>query len=112
MGQGIVGIESRVDDLSLKEMLRPLNSQQSEWCLVAERSMNRVLEGGCSVPIAGFAQLDDDKISLCGRVGNIHTGELLEATAIGSTSTAEELGKQVAEELLSQGARALINQAE
>jgi len=65
VGQGIVGIECRDDDAPLKELLRSLNSHESEVCITAERSMNRVLDGGCSVPIAGFAQLVGDQLKTC-----------------------------------------------
>jgi len=96
---------------NLKELLSELNNQESEVCIAAERSMNRVLDGGCSVPIAGFAQLEGDTITLRGRVGDIESGELLKAQATASSEEAVELGKKVAEDLLSQGAGELLKKA-
>jgi len=111
VGQGIVGIECRSNDEDLKTLLSELNSQESEVCITAERSMNRVLDGGCSVPIAGFAQLKGGMITLRGRVGDIESGELLKAQATASAEEADELGKKVAEDLLSQGAGELLKKA-
>jgi hydroxymethylbilane synthase len=111
VGQGIVGVECREGDQVVKELLAFLNDKESEICLKAERKMNECLDGGCSVPIAGFAELNGDTILMRGVVGDVENGHLLHATAQGLASHAESIGEQVAIDLLSQGAQALIAKA-
>ena len=108
VGQGIIGIECRSQDKAVKELLLCLNDENAEICLSAERTMNRRLDGGCSVPIAGYAELDGQKLTMRGIVGDIDNGDLLHASATGAVNQAERLGKEVANQLLLQGAKALI----
>ena len=113
VGQGALGIECRSADQAIKALLQPLIDEETNLCVRAERAMNTRLEGGCQVPIAGFAELENDSISLRGLVSAIDGSETLRAT--GSTQadveSAEALGKKVAEDLLAQGAQALLDQA-
>ncbi|KZX85459.1 hydroxymethylbilane synthase [Oleiphilus sp. HI0009] len=113
VGQGALGIECRSADQAIKALLQPLIDEETNLCVRAERAMNSRLEGGCQVPIAGFAELENDSISLRGLVSAIDGSETLRAT--GSTQadveSAEALGKEVAEDLLAQGAQALLDQA-
>ncbi|KZZ60074.1 MAG: hydroxymethylbilane synthase [Oleiphilaceae bacterium] len=113
VGQGALGIECRSADQAIKALLQPLIDEETNLCVRAERAMNSRLEGGCQVPIAAFAELENDSISLRGLVSAIDGSETLRAT--GSTQadveSAEALGKEVAEDLLAQGAQALLDQA-
>ena len=111
VGQGIVGIENRADDIEIKQLIAVLNDKQAEICIAAERRMNQSLDGGCSVPIAGFAQLDGETLSMQGVVGDIETGQLLSASVQGEAKNAAEIGQQVAQQLIDQGAKALIAKA-
>lgn len=111
VGQGIVGIECREGDDRVKTLVQVLNDSESETCIAAERKMNACLDGGCSVPIAGFAQLDDEVLLMKGVVGDVLNGELLVAEAQGKPEQAVALGEQVANDLLSQGAKAFIVKA-
>jgi len=107
VGQGAVGIECRNDALELQGLLAALNHQTTATCVLAERAMNAKLEGGCQVPIASFAQLNNGIISLRGRVGTPDGKTLLKADATGQDP--EEVGVQVAEKLLSQGAADILS---
>ena len=111
VGQGIVGIENRADDIEIKQLIAVLNDKQAEICIAAERRMNQSLDGGCSVPIAGFAQLDGETLSMQGVVGDIETGQLLSASVQGDAKNAAEIGQQVAQQLIDLGAKALIAKA-
>lgn len=111
VGQGIVGIECRSDDESTKNLLAPLHSKQSAVFLAAERAMNAALEGGCQVPVAGYAELESGKIKLRGMVGKTDGTQVLASTQFGSNITvggAAELGQAVANELLKQGAGEIL----
>ena len=113
VGQGIVGIQCRTKDDNIKSLITPLHDSISDLCLTAERSLNAKLEGGCQVPIAGYAELDKGKLTLQGLVGAIDGSSLLTSNitcAKNTTQCALELGADVAEQLLSQGAGKLLKE--
>lgn len=109
VGQGAVGIEIRAGDTAIENLLTPLHHEATAVCVRAERAMNRRLEGGCQVPIAGFAEWQGEQLHLRGRVGSLDGSRLLEAAASGSADDPEALGLQVAEALLAQGAADLLS---
>jgi hydroxymethylbilane synthase len=74
----------------------------------AERAMNRALHGSCHVPVGAFAQEDADGMSLRGLVGSAELGTLVHAQASSASLTPENLGHQVAQALLANGADALL----
>ncbi|MES2720417.1 MAG: hydroxymethylbilane synthase [Pseudomonadota bacterium] len=108
VGQGAVGIECRLDDARTRALLAPLNHLDTAICVSAERAMNTRLQGGCQVPIAGFATLRDGRLSLQGRVGSLDGSQLLQAEATGAAADAVLLGEQVAEQLLAAGAAEIL----
>jgi hydroxymethylbilane synthase len=108
VGQGAVGIECRNDGRELIERLQSLHHLPTVQCVTAERAMNHALEGGCQVPIAGFAQMKQNQIMLQGRVGKVDSSRILQASAVAERSQPEILGKKVADQLLAQGAKALL----
>ncbi|MEW6039077.1 MAG: hydroxymethylbilane synthase [Pseudomonadota bacterium] len=108
IGQGAIGVECRMGDARTNALLEPLHHPPTAWCVLAERAMNRRLDGGCQVPIAGFAQLEGDSLRLRGLVGNPDGSGIIRAEATGQISAAEALGEQVAEELLGQGADEIL----
>lgn len=111
VGQGTLAIECRDDEI--KELIKPLNHDTSALKAICERAMNHALEGGCQVPIAGFATLADNLLHLEGRVGTPDGNTLLKVVKqISITNNAHhdaiELGQQVATELLAQGADKIL----
>ncbi|MBI3569729.1 MAG: hydroxymethylbilane synthase [Gammaproteobacteria bacterium] len=109
VGQGAVCIECRVDDRATHELLAPLNHRATQTCVTAERSMNAHLEGGCQVPIGGFAELHGEELHLRGMVGEPDGSRLLRAEIRGPSAQAEQLGAQLAQQLLAQGARQILD---
>ena len=110
-GQGAVGIELRSDDQAMQQLLAPLHHQATAECVLAERALNRRLQGGCQVPIACYAIADPDnpqQLWLRGLVGSPDGSELLFSEAKGGREQAEQLGIAVAEELLAQGADRIL----
>ena len=108
VGQGAVGIECRLDDADMLALLAPLNHGLTATRVTAERAMNRRLQGGCQVPIAGFAELAGDQLTLRGLVGSVDGREVLMASQSGPQARAEALGQAVAEQLLAAGAAAIL----
>jgi len=109
-GQGAVGIECRTDDHQLHELLKPLHNDDSADRIIAERALNRHLNGGCQVPIACYAVLEGDHLWLRGLVGQPDGTIMLRAEARAPRQQAEQLGIQVAEDLLRQGAGEILAQ--
>ncbi len=108
IGQGAIGIECRCDDDEINRLLSPLHDEPTAVCVAAERAFNRRLEGGCQVPIAGYAVLEDDRLWLRGRVGLPDGSWLLADEARGVRESAEDLGVALAERLLGQGADRIL----
>ncbi len=107
-GQGAVGIECRTADTELQALLAPLHHRDTHLRVSAERALNKHLNGGCQVPIACYAVLQDEQLWLRGLVGQPDGSSLLRAEQRGPASQAEQLGVAVAEALLAQGAAQIL----
>ena len=108
-GQGAVGIECRDDDLETLNLLYCLHHSQTAARVTAERAVNARLEGGCQVPIASFAELEGDSLNLRALVGAVDGSVIYRSERNGSQHDAESLGIEVAEDLLKQGAKAILD---
>ncbi|OUR72522.1 hydroxymethylbilane synthase [Methylophaga sp. 41_12_T18] len=108
IGQGAVGIETRIDDDEINALIAPLRCPETWVVVSAERAMNKRLAGGCQVPIAGFALLENDQIWMRGLVGRPDGTEILRAEVKGKAEDAEALGIALAEDLLAQGADKIL----
>lgn len=107
-GQGAVGIECRTGDSEVHALLACLNHAPTATRVVAERALNKRLNGGCQVPIACYAVLEGEQLWLRGLVGQPDGTLLLRAEGRAPAAEAEALGLQVAEELLDQGAEQIL----
>lgn len=107
-GQGAVGIECRTDDLDVQALLAPLSDATTTACVLAERAMNTRLQGGCQVPIGGYAVLENDEIYLRALVGDVDGSVILRAEGKSAVENAEALGRSIAEQLLAQGADKIL----
>jgi hydroxymethylbilane synthase len=105
VGQGALGIECRLDDAELRELLAPLNHHDTSDRVKAERALNRRLEGGCQVPIAAYALLEDDQnLWLRGLVGSVDGTRMFRVEGRANRAEGERLGVELAEQLLAMGA--------
>ncbi|MEQ1620948.1 MAG: hydroxymethylbilane synthase [Methylococcales bacterium] len=107
-GQGAIGIECRVDDTEINEILKSLHDWQTGICVSAERAMNARLNGGCQVPIAGFATIKNDQLFMRGLVGSPDGQIIYRAERTGDLGQSEVIGKMIAEDLLNQGADKIL----
>lgn len=110
IGQGAIGIECRSGDARVNELLQSLHDRDTSICVRAERALNARLQGGCQVPIAGFAELRGERLYLKGLVGRPDGSLLIRAEQSASPEDAEALGTAVAEELLAGGAEAILRE--
>ena len=107
-GQGAVGIECRLADAQIRRWLEPLHHVPTAQQVLAERALNRRLEGGCQVPIASFAVIEDDQLWLRALVAEPDGTEVLRDELRGPAADAEALGAELAERLLAAGAGRIL----
>lgn len=111
VGQGVMALEIRDDDSEIAQMVRELNDETAEICVTAERAFLRSLEGGCQVPIGGYAILEKEEIYLQGFVGSLNGKTIIRDAARGHRSEAGNLGRSLAEKCLRRGAAQLLDEA-
>ncbi|MDE2406745.1 MAG: hydroxymethylbilane synthase [Xanthomonadaceae bacterium] len=107
--QGAIAIECRDDDAATRVLCAALDDAVTRTCVRAERAMNLALHGSCHVPVAALATLTGEQLQLQGLVGSARDGQCIRAQAHAAADAPEALGNVVAEALLAQGARALID---
>lgn len=110
VGQGAIGIECRSDDPRILELIAPLHHDATARCVLAERAFNARLNGGCQVPIAGYAEWFGDALRLRGLVSRLDGQLVIRGEDQSPPSQAEQLGTTLAERLLAQGADALLRE--
>lgn len=108
VGQGALAIEICENRPDLLPILAPLNHAQTDDCTKAERAMSRALAGSCSVPLGGFAQCDGDALNMVGFVASEDGKSFVKAQLTGPRSAAEDLGSQLAQQLIDQGAAEIL----
>jgi len=110
-GQGALALETLSTREDLAAFLAPLACANTHACAQAERSVSRVLGGSCQVPLAAFAHVDaqDGQLHLQARVGRPDGSLILQSHASGPLDQAQALGETVAQQLLAQGARAIMD---
>ena len=110
VGQGSVAIQcsSKLDSVIREAIRAACNHETSESCIVAERSLLAMLDGGCSVPVFGHAKLVAGQIQLHAGVLSLSGDQKIESSGTGTDPTS--LGNQVATELIKQGAQQLLKE--
>ena len=109
VGQGALALEASGKDANVLSAVRPLDHPPTHCAIRAERAMLLALGGGCQLPIAAHTRQAGGELHLTGVVADPAGAKLLRAALAGSPENPEALGTRVAEELLKQGARALLN---
>ena len=107
-GQGALGIECLASDEATRQAVAFINDERTRACCLAERAVSRALGGSCQVPLAAYATISDDTMTLRALVGDHTTGESVFARAVGPWSESERLAQEVVEDLLKQGAQRYI----
>lgn len=109
VGQGVMGIECRVEDERARELITCLNDPDSTTAVTAERRVNAMLEGGCQVPIAAYAEPPSrDKLHLRALVGTPDGRTMLTAEDVDRPDRADALGRRVGQSLIDQGAADIL----
>lgn len=108
-GQGALGIEICSGNASVAALLAALNHAETAACVRAERQVSRVLGGSCQVPLGAHAVLQGDKLVMQGFVANPDGSDFIHNHAEGDMRDPEAVGQQLADKLLAQGARAILD---
>ncbi len=108
IGQGAIGIECRENDAEIEKLIAPLNHAGTNLCVTAERAISQSLEGGCQLPIAGFAQLSDGELHLRSLVGMPDGSKLCRSEAQGPDTDPISIGQSVAADLRKLGADEIL----
>ena len=111
VGQGALAVEVRESDEEAKELVRPLNHLPTERAVSAERAFLSALGGGCTVPVAAHAAVADGRLDLQGLVANLNGGKVIRDSLSGSPLQAEDIGRRLADRILSQGAAQILREA-
>jgi hydroxymethylbilane synthase len=110
IGQGALGIECRIDDKEINNLLEPFNHPETSVCVKAERAFLKKLEGGCQVPIAAYGIIKNTKINLTGLVAAVDGSEMFREKIEGNVEEAERIGIELAEKLLFRGADKVLQE--
>ena len=108
IGQGAIGVECRAHDSRVQQLVSVLDDPSTRLRLTAERAFNAHLQGGCQVPIAGYAILEGDQLWLRGLVGEPDGTQIIAGEVRGPATAASALGIALADELLGRGADAIL----
>jgi hydroxymethylbilane synthase len=108
VSQGVIGIECRADDLKSRAVLQALNDTATRSAIDAERAFARRLGGSCQSPIAAYARIAQDRLTLEGLVAEPDGSRILRDTISGSAANPEILGVELAERVLAAGAGELL----
>lgn len=108
VGQGALGIEIKASRTDLIDILAPLNHQDTQLCVEAERGFSRALAGSCTVPLGAYATKQDNEIRITGFVASVDGKQMVRETVTGEANLAEQLGKNLANKLVSLGANTIL----
>lgn len=110
IGQGALGIECRIEDEETNRLLSVLNDEDTNCCVTAERSFLRLLQGGCQVPIGGYATITNNKLRLSGLVGSVDGKQVIKEVVSGDKLDAPYLGESLAKAILEKGGRSILEE--
>jgi hydroxymethylbilane synthase len=108
IGQGALSIEVREDDNAIRELIASMDHRETRLAVESERAFLTRLEGGCQVPIAAHAKIVGDQVDITGLVAEVDGSVLLRENMTGRVDKHEELGVKLADKLLEQGGRKIL----
>jgi hydroxymethylbilane synthase len=110
VGQGALGVETRLEDREVNDLVSGLHHEPTALRVRAERAMLARLGGGCQVPVAGHARIEGEELVLCGLIGHPSGAPLYRDQTRGRVDVPEEIGANVAEQLLRRGADQILRE--
>ena len=109
--QGVVAVCARSNDPEIKELFKEINHRETRICIDIERSFLSTLEGGCTAPIGAFAEINDlDEVRFTGRICSLDGQNCIETDEIFAWNEHDDFGKILAEKILENGGRELMQE--
>ena len=108
MGQGALGIETRLGDTMIYDFISTLNHEQTHYAVSAERSLVGRLDGGCQVPIGAYARVEKGLITLKGLVASLDGEIIYKLENVGPVDDAINIGQELGAQLLKMGANEIL----
>ena len=108
MGQGALGIETRLDDMMIYDFISTLNHEETNYAVTAERSLVGRLDGGCQVPIGAYARVEKGLITLKGLVASLDGEIIYKLENVGPVDDAINIGQELGAQLLKMGANEIL----
>ncbi|MCW3785360.1 hydroxymethylbilane synthase [Plebeiibacterium sediminum] len=109
VAQGAIAIESLSDNESVNNFLKKINHQNTLNQVTAERSFMKTLMGGCQVPVGSYSKLEGETLTLTGFVSSLDGKQYLKQTISNSVNMADQMGQELAQKLIDQGANDILN---
>lgn len=110
IGQGSLGLEGRKEDIWVRDLVAQFEHRSTRVAVTAERALLAGLEGGCQVPIAGYATIQGDTLTLVGLVASLDGKRYIRQVVSGPGGEAASIGRRVAEQLLDGGAQPILQE--
>ena len=108
VGQGAVGVQTRADDSTINEIVKGISHQDTFNAVSAERAFLDELDSGCQFPVGAYAQVLGDRLKITGFVGSEDGREIYRENSKGPVSAADEMGRELAQLFIKQGAQELL----
>ncbi|MDP7582447.1 MAG: hydroxymethylbilane synthase [SAR324 cluster bacterium] len=108
IGQGAIGIETRIDDQQTLNRIQHLNDQTTWDCLLAERTLLTEMEGNCQIPLAGYCILNGDELFLRALIADPEGESILRYEARAARQDSVKLGREAAQWLLKNGGEEIL----
>ena len=108
VGQGAVGVQTRADDSTINEIVKGISHQDTFNAVSAERAFLDELDSGCQFPVGAYAQVLGDRLKIMGFVGSEDGREIYRENSKGPVSAADEIGRELAQLFIKQGAQELL----
>ncbi len=100
VGQGIIAVQCRKDDESIKKIIKEINDTETNFCAIAERKMLQVIGGDCETAIGGLAKITNNNLKLKAQLFSDNGDQSFDYELVGPDVDAEEIGKAVGKRLL------------
>ena len=110
MGQGALGLETRINDVDVQKFICDLDHEATHWAVDAERAFVDILDGGCQVPIGAYATVDGGEITVRGLVAGLDGKTIYQLDKTGPVYDADKLGRELGNELLKMGAAEILKE--
>ena len=101
-GQGVIALQSRINDKRIQEILRKVNHEPTYQCVQAERNVLKVLEGDCETAVGAFSSINKKNIQIKAELFSLDGRQRFYHQSFDEISKASELGLKVGEILKKQ----------